>query len=398
MGPLVPDLVTNELNLVVALLIGMAFGYILEQAGFSSSRKLTGLFYGSDFTVLRVFFTAGVTAMTGVLLLAKAGLLDASVIYVHPTFVHSALIGGLVMGVGFVVGGFCPGTSFCAAAVGRVDGMVFVVGGLAGVFLFGESFPSVRAFYQAGSLGDPTVPAFFGISPGIVLAAMIAMAIGAFVLTSRIERRLNPEAPSATFVAGRHRLAGVALLAIGVFAAAWPDYRDRMLAKAGDEAYRRTHAVERMTPDEVAFRIMDADPLLLLVDVRPAAAFAKWTLPGAVNVSSTDLFGRGVPVGLAQLHRRKVFFAEDERQADEAAALARLLGFGNVAVLQGGLAQFRASILDAPGSSSSLPAADPDVKAFRENAGRRITELANARSAVKPADRKPKKVAGGCGV
>ena len=62
MGPFVPDIITNELNLVVGFLIGIAFGFVLEQAGFSSSRKLTGLFYGTDFTVLRVFFSAGVTA------------------------------------------------------------------------------------------------------------------------------------------------------------------------------------------------------------------------------------------------------------------------------------------------------------------------------------------------
>ena len=97
MGPLVPDIITNELNLIVALLVGIAFGYILEQAGFSSSRKLTGLFYGTDFTVLRVFFTAGVTAMVGVLLLIKLGFLDGSVIYVNPTFLHSAIVGGSIM-------------------------------------------------------------------------------------------------------------------------------------------------------------------------------------------------------------------------------------------------------------------------------------------------------------
>lgn len=394
MGPLVPDIVTTELNLVVALLIGMAFGYIVEQAGFSSSRKLTGLFYGTDFTVLRVFFTAGVTAMTGVLLLSKAGWLDASVIYIHPTFIQSALIGGLIMGVGFVVGGFCPGTSFCAAAVGRIDGMVFVLGGLAGAVLFGEAFPSIRGLYQAGSLGDPTVPAYFGVSPGLVLVGMITIAIGAFVFTSWLERRVNPASPVTTFNTRRHRLAGAALLVIGVLAAAWPDYRDRLLAKAGGEEYRRANPVERMTADEAAFRIVDGDPLLMLVDVRATESYAAWTLPGAVSLQAADLFGRGLPPELAQRHRRKVFFGDDERQAGEAAALARLLGYENVAVPEGGLAEFRANILEAANGGAGE---DPAVQAFRENAARRIMTLANARTA-KPAVRKAKKIAGGCGV
>jgi beta-glucuronidase len=42
------------------------------------------------------------------------------------------------MGVGFVVGGFCPGTSVCGAAVGKIDGMVFVLGGLFGILIFGD--------------------------------------------------------------------------------------------------------------------------------------------------------------------------------------------------------------------------------------------------------------------
>jgi rhodanese-related sulfurtransferase len=397
MGPLVPDLVTSELNLVVALLIGIAFGYILEQAGFSSSRKLTGLFYGTDFTVLRVFFTAGVTAMTGVLLLSKAGLLDASVIYIHPTFVQSAIVGGLIMGAGFVVGGFCPGTSFCAASVGRIDAMVFVAGGLAGVFLFGEAFPAVRGLYQAGSLGDPTVPAYFGISPGIVLVGMIVVAIGAFVVTSSIERRVNPESPATMFESGRHRLAATALLLAGVAVAGWPDHQTRLLAKAGDGEFRRANPIERMTSDEVAFRIVDADPALLLVDVRPPEAFAKWTLPGAASIPPADLFGRSLPPELSQRHRRKVFFADDEPQAEDAAALARLLGYENVAVLEGGLAGFRATILATVAAGTDGSTTDPAVRAFRMQAARKILTLANARAA-QPAVRKPKKIAGGCGV
>lgn len=108
MGPLVPDFIGNELNFVVAILIGIAFGFILEQAGFSTSKKLVGLFYGYDFTVLRVFFTAGVTAMIGVVALGHFGLLDLSLIYVNPLFVWSAIVGGLIMGLGFVIGGSVP--------------------------------------------------------------------------------------------------------------------------------------------------------------------------------------------------------------------------------------------------------------------------------------------------
>ena len=66
MGPLIPyGIIGAQWDLVIALLIGIAFGFVLESSGFSSSRKLAGVFYGYDFTVLRVFFTAAITATHG---------------------------------------------------------------------------------------------------------------------------------------------------------------------------------------------------------------------------------------------------------------------------------------------------------------------------------------------
>ena len=110
MGPFVLDLIYDQLNLVVALLLGIGFGFVLKQAGFSSSRRLAGVFYGYDFTVLRVFFTAAVTAMSGVLLLGYFGLLDTEAIYVNPTWLVPAIVAGQlwVSGLSFA---YCPGTS-----------------------------------------------------------------------------------------------------------------------------------------------------------------------------------------------------------------------------------------------------------------------------------------------
>ena len=153
MGPFVPDLISDQLNLVVALLLGIGFGFVLEQAGFSSSRRLAGVFYGYDFTVLRVFFTAAVTAMSGVLLLGYFGLLDMDAIFVNPTWLWPAIVGGAIMGVGFILGGYCPGTSVCAAAIGKVDAMFFVGGGCSACLASENSIPLYKHFYESTSLG-----------------------------------------------------------------------------------------------------------------------------------------------------------------------------------------------------------------------------------------------------
>ena len=352
MGPLVPDIITNELSLIVALLVGIGFGFIIEQAGFSSSRKLTGLFYGTDFTVLRVFFAAGATAMTGVLLLADVGLLDSSVIYVNPTFVYSALAGGAVMGIGFVVGGYCPGTSFAGAAVGRIDAMTFVLGGLIGAFGFGEAFPHVQRFYLASAFGDPTVPAVLGITPGVFALATIVVAISAFALTTRLERRVNPSSLSYGFSPLGHRLAAGALLCAGVLVALTPDYQTRLLAKAADEDSRRAQPIVEMSPDELAYRILDHDASLMLIDVRSAGAFARSGLPGAVNIRTPEMFGSQWRDVLARAGTHKIFIAQNEDDARTAASLSLLLGYDNAGVLEGGMTAFTRTILEARAPAS----------------------------------------------
>jgi rhodanese-related sulfurtransferase/uncharacterized membrane protein YedE/YeeE len=395
-GPLVPEVVTNELNLVVALLVGVAFGFILEQAGFSSSRKLTGLFYGTDFTVLRVFFTAGSTALAGVLLLADLGVLDASVIYVNPTFLYAAIVGGLIMGVGFVVGGYCPGTSFCGAAVGRIDGLAFVLGGLVGAFAFGEAFPRVQSLYLAKSMGEPTMPSMLGIAPGIFALLLIVVAVVAFVATTKIELRVNAESTARLFPVRRQRLAAAALLGLGAVLAWTPDYKARLLANASDETVHTGETIARITPDELAFRMLDGDASFTIVDVRPAAAFAATGLPGAVNIPLTDMFGKTWADVLSRGRTRKVFVADAEVNAEQAARLALLLGYRNVGVLVGGMSGFWQTMLQARAPASDQD--DPEVAQFRLEAGARIAALIKARSARKPVHRTVKRITGGCGV
>lgn len=397
MGPLVPEIITDELNLIVALLVGVAFGFILEQAGFSSSRKLTGLFYGIDFTVLRVFFTAGVTAMIGIVLLNGLGLLDTSVIYINPMFVTSALIGGTIMGLGFVLGGYCPGTSFCGAAVGRIDAMLFVLGGLGGAFAFGEAFPSLQAIYTARGFGDLTLPAVFGVSPGVVAVAITVIAIGAFVATGRIERRVNPDGPVSRFPVSRHRIAAVVLIVVSVLVARLDRPEARLLATATDRAYVQAHPVRMVTADEVAFRLLDDDPRLQVIDTRDAAAFTAFGLPRAINIPTRDLFGKTWRDILGRERDLKVFVADDEGEAVTAATLATLLGYENVAALQGGLGGFRTEILGVA-ANASVAAPNAETLDFRRAAAPKLTALIAARGATKPVVRTAKKVAGGCGV
>jgi len=193
MGPLIPYGIINEnWNYMLALLIGIGFGFVLERAGFSSSRKLVGVFYGYDFVVLRVFFTAAITAMIGLLFMSHFGLIDLSIVYVNPTYIEPAIIGGVIMGIGFVTGGFCPGTSVCAAAIGKIDGIVFVLGSILGIFMYAELYPLLfKGLANAGFIGAPFIYDSLGISSGLFALLLIIIALGAFYITSIIEKRVK---------------------------------------------------------------------------------------------------------------------------------------------------------------------------------------------------------------
>ena len=125
----------DEASLIVAFLIGIGFGFFLERAGFGSARKLVSQFYLDDLAVFKVMFTAIVTAMLGVTYLSWIGFLDLELVYLVPTYWIAQVVGGLLLGVGFVVGGYCPGTSVVSTATGRRDGLVSVLGFAAAVSL-----------------------------------------------------------------------------------------------------------------------------------------------------------------------------------------------------------------------------------------------------------------------
>jgi hypothetical protein len=178
----------DEASLIVAFLVGIGFGAALERAGFGSARKLVSQFYLSDLAVFKVMFTAIVTAMLGVTYLAWAGVLDLSLVYLVPTYWVPQVVGGLVLGVGFVVGGYCPGTSLVATATGKLDGLVFVLGFAAGTLGFALAFPWLKALYAAGELGTRTLPQALGVPYGVLVFGVVVMAVAGFAGAGWVER------------------------------------------------------------------------------------------------------------------------------------------------------------------------------------------------------------------
>jgi len=194
MGPLISyDIISQNSNFLFAFLIGIGFGFVLEASGFSSSRKLAGVFYGYDTVVLKVFFTAAITGMIGLLFLSLFNWINLDLVYINPTFLYSTIAGGIIMGAGFIIGGFCPGTSFCAASIGKIDAMFFIGGMLVGVLIFAEAFPLLEEFYYAKNLGIPTLSEKLGLKDGVVVLGIIIVAMGMFWAGEWAEKKFPRE-------------------------------------------------------------------------------------------------------------------------------------------------------------------------------------------------------------
>ncbi len=175
--------------LAASVLIGLAFGFWLERAGFGSSRKLAAIFYRVDFAVLKVMFTAIVTAAVGLYLLEATGVVDVRTLYRPETFLTPQIAGGLLFGAGFVLGGWCPGTALVGVAAGKIDALVFLAGSGVGSLAFAAAWPSLADFASSGARGVSTLPAVFGWSEGLVTTLVVALALIAFAAARRLTVR-----------------------------------------------------------------------------------------------------------------------------------------------------------------------------------------------------------------
>jgi len=177
-----------ETSFIVAFAIGFSFGTALEKAGFGNGRKLTAQFYLHDMAVYKVMFTAVATSLFLTALTTDLGLLDFSKVFVPPTYLWPQIVGGLLLGIGFVSGGYCPGTSVVSVASGKIDGMVYVLGFFAGLLVFPHFFEGLEPFYNSGALGVVSLFDHIPVAPTVIGSVILAVAIASFFGVTRLER------------------------------------------------------------------------------------------------------------------------------------------------------------------------------------------------------------------
>ena len=180
----------NMIDIASGLVLGFAFGFVLESAGFGSPCKLTAQFRLTDWSVFKVMFTAIVFTSVGLMLARWIGLVSPDQLFVPSALLGAAAIGGALVGAGFAVGGYCPGTSVVGVMSGRLDAIVFLLGLMVGTLVFAGAYEQLEAWTLAGEFaGGDTLPQALGVSDLWVNIGMVIAAVAVFVGGSAMERR-----------------------------------------------------------------------------------------------------------------------------------------------------------------------------------------------------------------
>ena len=340
----------NPWTYVVFGLIGFAFGFTLEMSGFGDSRKLAAQFYFKELTVLKVMFTAIVTAMVLLFGSVSLGLLDFNLVWVNPTYLWSGIVGGLIMGVGFIVGGFCPTTSLASASTGKIDGMLFMLGGFIGAAIFGETEALFDGWYNtAGYFGRVTLDQVFGLPIGVVVLLVVFMALFMFWGSEQLERIIGKRDMSHE---PKIRLVGAGLLAVAAIAIVFigsPSLEDKyarvQIARTVEGEQVKLSADEMLAnrmvqvhPGELLKTMADDRLRTIIIDVRPENEYNLFHIKGAVNIPLAEITNF-IPALLEQqaLNTVYVVVSNDETAATEGWKILVANSVPNVYILEGGI-------------------------------------------------------------
>lgn len=364
--PLVLDSLLGHWNAyLVFLVIGFLFGYVLEIAGFGNALKLAPQFYFKDMTVLKVMFGAIIVAMVLIFLSTGLGLLDYKLIYVNPTYLWPGIVGGLIMGVGFILGGFCPGTSLVSAATFKLDGVFFVLGVFFGIFLFGETVGFFEEFWYSSYMGRFTLPELFGLPTGVVVLLVVLMALFMFWGAEQLERIVGKKDISKE---PKWRYGAAALVvvgAVGTIIIGQPTVEERWAMLEDTDGLRLVNREVQIHPGELLEKIHDDTLNVIMLDVRPESDYNQFHILDARHVPAEEISALAPELRAEPANTVFVVMSNDETAATEAWKILRAESVPSAYILEGGINNWLATFGDEEFlAGSAVPSPGDDRLAY----------------------------------
>lgn len=336
---------------LLAIPVGVAFGATLERVGLGSARTIADQLSARDFTVLKVMFSAIVTAMLGIFWANRLGWLDLSRVAMPSTDIVPQLIGAVFFGAGFALASLCPGTACVSAATGTRDGLMTIGGLFAGTLVTSLLWSQLGTIAERAPKDNATLASDLGLSPGLVVAIITLVALIVIPFADRIAARRSERPAAARAPLRLSPLAGIAL-ALGTLAAASGRIPTGTVAQRSvAEADAAADHVDALV---LAEWIRARKPQLRIIDVRDGLAADDYRIPGAEDVPLQRIAQLDVHTG-----ETLALYADGSGQAAQAWTMLRARGVRNAFVLRDGLAAWEDDIL-----SPRLPNPD-DTAAVR---------------------------------
>jgi uncharacterized protein len=170
------------MNIVLAITFGLLLGFVLQKVGAGNPQRIIDMLRLKDLHLMKaILLGIGISSLALFVLLA-IGIVDAANLSVKSSYV-GVIVGGAILGLGWTIAGFCPGTGLVAAGTGRKDALVFILGGLVGAFIYTLMYASLKTTFLFNDLGGKTtlVPTgnekFAALLPSVP-ALLIAGVIG----------------------------------------------------------------------------------------------------------------------------------------------------------------------------------------------------------------------------
>jgi uncharacterized membrane protein YedE/YeeE len=170
---------------VIALILGIFFGFALNKAGLTKYHKIVNVFRFTDMAVLKFMMTALIVSMSGLYLLRGLGLVTFP--NVPATYIAGNLVGGLIFGVGMALTGYCPGTCAAGAGEGKLDYLIpGLAGFLVGAAIYGLTYPQIfPAISAIANLGNVVIPDLWNLSPFLTILFFTVLSLFLFYLIDR---------------------------------------------------------------------------------------------------------------------------------------------------------------------------------------------------------------------
>jgi xanthosine utilization system XapX-like protein len=166
-------------QLVLGLVMGIAFGFLLQTGGVTDYNIILAQLLLTDFTVVKVMLSAVLVGMIGVYLMKGRGIVR---LHTKGGSVGSTVVGGLIFGAGFAVLGYCPGTVAGAVGQGSLDALFGgVVGILLGTGIYAAIYPALkRRILGIGTFSSDTIPEMLHVNPWVILLPLAVLIVALF--------------------------------------------------------------------------------------------------------------------------------------------------------------------------------------------------------------------------